>query len=162
MDAEYGVNGSPNFTCWRVLCNIHIYSKRVLLIRWIVLDFFFYCFMGLSYWSLLFLSQVWSFHFTVLVAFLIFDLQHLQGRVLDWMGRTFPKDRQTYEWDVTLQSYVPAIKAPSTWAAVKHLLVMIWVLIKFIWCGFDWIRFFILLGFGIFFLVNLFAIYNPK
>jgi len=82
-----------------------------------------------------------------LVAFLIFDLQHLQGRVLDWMGRTFPKDRQTYEWDVTLQSYVPAIKAPSTWAAVKHLLVMIWVLIKFIWCGFDWIRFFILLGF---------------
>src|SRR5437762_718394 len=41
MNAEYGVNESPTL-CVDESSVIRIYSKRVLLIRWIVLDFFLY------------------------------------------------------------------------------------------------------------------------
>ena len=132
MDAEHGVISSRTLRIGYLLGMTLWLSERVLLTRWIMrflgLIWGFYSFISFSFsfglwWTGCFsLSRIYRSISPILVVLL---LLFAAPRACTRLNGTLPKDRQAYEWDVTLQSYVSAIKAPSTWAAVKHYTVTI-------------------------------------
>jgi len=133
MDAEHGVISSRTLRIGYLLgmtlwvfraCFINQMDYALFGFDLRILFFYFFSFsFGLWWTSCFSLSRIYRSISPILVVLLL--LFAAPAGLCTRLNGTLPKDRQAYEWDVTLQSYVSAIKAPSTWAAVKHYPVTI-------------------------------------